>query len=88
MSPTPLTWPTMLRNAWRRVVSMSRHQRGRLMICNAALSVGLGGALRPLRISLWRWPRICRSRVSISALQPASLARSIRRPMKSRSFIT
>ena len=51
-------------------------------------TVGFGGAERPLRMSLWRWPRICRSSVSTRAEQPAALARWISREMKSRSFIT
>ena len=43
---------------------------------------GRGGADRPFLMSLWRWPRICRSSVSCSAEQLAALARSIRRLMK------
>ena len=51
-------------------------------------SVGFGGALRPFLMSLWRWPRICRSSVSTSAEQPAALARSISPAANSRSRIT
>ena len=52
------------------------------------LRLGLGGAPSSLRMSLCRWPRICRSTVSISAEQSAALARSISRSMNGRSRST
>ena len=81
MSPTPLAWPTMLPNVRRLVPSMPRHQRGLVARLMRLASVGLGGDDRPFLMSLWRWPRICRSSVSCSAEHPAALARSIRRSM-------
>jgi len=87
MFSTPLTWPTMLPN-WRRLVpSMPNAQRGLVAILSRLAIVSLGGADRPFFRSLWRWPRICKSSVMTRAEQPAALARSIRRAMKSRSFI-
>ena len=50
--------------------------------------VNFGGADRPLRRSLCRWPRICRSSVSTRAEQFAAFARSIRASTKSRSRMT
>ncbi len=88
MSSTPLTCPTMLPKPRRRVPSMPSAQRGLVAMFSRLARVGRGGAERPFFRSLWRWPMICRSRVSTSASQPAALARSIRRSMKSRSRIT
>ena len=87
-SPTPLAWPTMLPKLRRLVPSMPRHQRGLVARLMRLAMVGLGGAERPFLMSLWRWPRICKSSVSCSAEQLAALARSMRRLMKSRSRIT
>ena len=75
----PSTWPTMLPKLRRLVPSMPRHQRGLVIRLRRLASVGFGGADRPFLMSLWRWPRICRSSVSTSALHLAALARSIRR---------
>ena len=66
---------------------MFQHQRGLVARFARLVHVGLGGADRPLRMSLWRWPRICRSSVSMSAPQRAAVARSMSRSMKSRSRI-
>ncbi len=77
-SETFLAWPTMLPKVRRFVCSMSRHQKGRVAICQMCFGVNFGGAERPLRRSLWRWPRICRSAVSTSAEHFAALARLIR----------
>ncbi|CFN63728.1 Uncharacterised protein [Bordetella pertussis] len=87
-SVTPLAWPTMLPKVRRRVPSMPRHQRGLNARSIRLRSVGLGGADKPFLMSLWRWPRICRSSVSTSAEHPAALARSIRLPTNSRSRMT
>ena len=88
ISLTPWTWPTMLPN-WRRFVpSMPSAQRGLVAMLIMLAMVSLGGALRPLRISLWRCPRICRSSVSTKAEHCAALARSISLSMKPRSFMT
>ncbi len=88
MSETLFAWPTMLPK-WRRGVrSMFMHQRGLVARFIRFGMVSFGGAVMPLRTSLWRWPSTCRSSVSTSAEQLAALARSIRRLMKSRSFIT
>jgi peptidoglycan/LPS O-acetylase OafA/YrhL len=79
MFSTPLTWPTMLPN-WRRL--RAQHAQAPARLGHQVEDVGevsLGGADRPFFMSLWRWPRICRSSVSTSAEQPAALARSIRR---------
>src|SRR5450830_1036116 len=67
---------------------MPATQRGLVAMLRIFGIVSLGGADKPLRISLWRWPSTCKSRVSTSAEQRAALARSIRRLMNSRSFIT
>ncbi len=78
----------MLPKLRRFVPSMPRHQRGLVARLMRLAMVGLGGADRPFLMSLWRWPRICKSSVSCSAEQLAALARSMRRLMKSRSRIT
>ena len=78
----------MLPKLRRLVPSMPRHQRGLVARLMRLAMVGLGGAERPFLMSLWRWPRICKSSVSCSAEQLAALARSMRRLMKSRSRIT
>src|SRR4051812_2668399 len=88
MSDTEVAWPTILPKLRRGVPSMPRHQRGLVARLIRLAMVSLGGADRPLRKSLWRWPSTCRSSVSTSAEQRAALARSIRRLMNSRSFIT
>ncbi len=84
-SPTLSTWPTMLPKLRRLVPSMARHQRGLVIRLTMLARVGLGGAVRPFFRSLWRWPRICRSSVSTSALHLAARARSNSRSMKARS---
>ena len=88
MSDTALAWPTMLPKKRRLVPSMPRHQAGLVARLAMLARVSLGGAVMPLRISLWRWPSTCRSSVSTSAEHLAARARSIRRSMKGRSFIT
>ena len=85
---TPLAWPTMLRKVRRSVRSMLMHQRGRIAMSIMLAIVILGGADSPLRKSLWRWPRICRSSVSTSAEHFAALARSMRFSTKSLSRMT
>ncbi len=87
-SPTPSAWPTMLPKLRRFVPSMPAHQRGLVARSSRLASVGRGGVDSPFLMSLWRWPRICRSSVTCSAETPAALARSIRRSTKSRSRIT
>ena len=88
MSATPSTWPTMLPKVRRLVPSMPRHQCGLVARLARLRSVGFGGVDRPFLMSLWRWPRICRSSVSTRAEQLAARARSIRRSMNRRSRIT
>ena len=85
---TFLAWPTMLRKVRRCVPSMPMHQRGRIAMSSMLGSVSLGGADSPLRTSLWRWARICRSSVSTRAEHFAALARSIRLMTKSLSRMT
>ena len=88
MSDTLLAWPTILPNCRRFVPSMPKHQRGLVIMLMMFGIVSLGGAESPFFRSLWRCPRICKSRVSTSAPQLAALARSISRLMKSLSFMT
>ncbi|MNC55392.1 hypothetical protein D3C75_1049190 [compost metagenome] len=78
----------MLPKVRRLVPSMPMHQRGLVARLIRLRSVGLGGVDSPFLMSLWRWPRICRSSVRTSAEQPAALARSIRLATNSRSRIT
>ncbi len=59
---------------------------GFIIISATNFGVNLGGAVSPLRRSLWRCPRIWRSIVSTSAEHLAALARSISRSMKARSL--
>src|SRR5690606_10996412 len=87
-SGTFLAWPTMVANVRRFVPSMFRHQRGLVARLIRFARVGLGGAVSPFLMSLWRCPSTCRSSVSTRAEQLAALARSMRRSMKSRSRIT
>ena len=58
------------------------HQKGRVAICQICFGVSFGGAERPLRRSLWRWPIICRSAVSTNAEHLAALARLMRSSTK------
>ena len=75
ISDTPSTWPTILPKERRGVPSIPRHQRGRIAISTIFLKVSFGGVVSPFLISLWRCPRICRSRVSMRAEHSAALAR-------------
>src|SRR5450830_1474405 len=88
MSDTDVAWPTMLPEPRRCVPSMPATQRGLVAMLMILAMVSFGGADRPLRKSLWRWPSTCKSSVNTSAPHLAALARSIRRLMNSRSFMT
>ena len=87
MSLTFLTWPIRLPKLRRDVPAMPMHQRGLVSRLRMLRKVGLGGALKPFLMSLWRWPITCKSRVSTKALHWATLQRSIMRAMASRSRI-
>ena len=78
----------MLRKVRRCVPSMPIAQAGFSAISATNFGVNFGGATSPLRMSLWRCPRICRSIVNTSAEHFAARARSISRSTKARSFIT
>ena len=56
MSATPSTCPWMLPNERRLVCSMFQHQRGLVARLIRLRSVGFGGVLSPLRMSLCRCP--------------------------------
>jgi hypothetical protein len=66
---------------------MAMHQRGLVARFKRFVAVSRGGAESPLMRSLCRWPRICRSSVSMSAEHFAAFARSMSRSMNSRSRI-
>src|SRR5690554_3463993 len=51
-SVTFLAWPTILPKVRRSVPNMFRHQRGLVARLMRLASVGFGGAVKPLRISL------------------------------------
>ncbi len=72
----------------RLVPSISAPQAHLVARLAMVLGVSFGGADSPFFRSLWRWPKICRSSVITSVSDPAALARSIRRRLKSASFNT
>ena len=88
MPSAALTCPTMLPNALRLAPSIRRPHAGLVIMSTTFDHMSFGGTVSPFFRSLCRWPRICRSRVSISAEQRAAFARSISRRMNSRSRMT
>ena len=85
----PCRWPMMLPKSRRLARAMLISQRGfdakSMMFFSR---IRFGGTDRPFLMSMWRWPRICRSTVSTSALHLAAIARSISDLQKPRSFMT
>ncbi len=77
----------MLPNSRRGVPNMPKAQRGLVAILMMLGIVSFGGADKPFFKSLWRCPKICKSSVKTKALQLAALALSIKRSIKTRSFI-
>ena len=75
----------MLPNDLRLPISTLAVQAGLRAMSKALRSVSFGGTCKLFLMSAWRWPRSGRSTVKNSAVQPASLARSITDSEKPRS---